>query len=417
DMEEHEKLEGDRYPVRNQELYTQFREVQKALFEPAQKFFEKRSEIWSKELEQVQANVQELHDVDLIETSDRDLARMVRNAIKQLRNLDAIPPKERGKIAASIRSGTARIDAHLQESYKVAERRKQKLIDQAKELIELEDLDSAIEQAKALQNDWKQAGIVQQAQERKLWKAFRKANDAIFNRIKQQRDAQKAENQEIMNNAKQLIVDCEQAISNENTATGIHSLIERFKDNFNTLQIENKGLLTKANNLITSSEQKVLALANSETINNLKHAQKYAAICQDLELNKIDKKTATEKLAKLKEISDKKLAKQLKSRFEKAASDDKTNDDYAQQAGTILIAAEYLTGQATPDDYKEQRLAYQVDELAKRMSGSQSISETQTATNLLQQWFTLSGADADFIKNNEKRSKKVMKSLFELLRA
>lgn len=41
DMEDHEKLEGDRYGVRNQELYTQFRAVQEALFTPAKEFFEK----------------------------------------------------------------------------------------------------------------------------------------------------------------------------------------------------------------------------------------------------------------------------------------------------------------------------------------------------------------------------------------
>ncbi|HHL31354.1 MAG TPA: DUF349 domain-containing protein, partial [Oceanospirillales bacterium] len=167
DMEEHEKLEGDRYGVRNMELYGEFRAVQKALFEPAQQFFEKRSEIWGKELQQLEADIQELHDVDLNTTPDRDLARMVRAAVKQLRNLDKIPPKSRGKCAAAIRAGTARIDAHLQESYAIAGRRKQKLIDQAQELIELEDLDTAIEGAKALQQEWKDAGIVQQAQERK----------------------------------------------------------------------------------------------------------------------------------------------------------------------------------------------------------------------------------------------------------
>jgi len=413
DMEDHEKLEGDRFGVRNQELYSQFREVQQALFEPAQKFFEKRSEIWGKELQEVQANIQALHDVDLVETPDRDLARMVREAIKQLRNLDSIAPKSRGKIAAQIRSGTARIDKHLQESYKVAERRKQKLIERALELIELEDLNEAIEQAKGLQNEWKNAGIVQQSQERKLWKTFRKANDAVFNRIKEQRDALKAENKELLNQAQHLIESCEDDIKSAESAQTIHSLIERFKDDFNALAIENKGLQNKANSLIESCEDKVTKLANSEVISELKKAEKFAEICQQVELAALTNEKAQEQWQTLAVLNDNKLTKQLEKRLKNAS---KENPNYVQSASTLLIAAEYLTGQATPDAFKEQRLAYQVEELAKRMGGEQSLSETDKAIELLSSWFALQGSTTDFIEANEKRIGKVLKSLYGLLK-
>ncbi len=412
DMETHEKLEGDRFGVRNQELYTQFRAVQEALFKPAQKFFEKRSEIWDHKLEEVEDNIQKLHDVDLQDTADRDLARMVRDAIKQMRNLDKIPPKARGKIAAKIRSGTARIDAHLKESYKVAERRKEKLIEHAQQLVEHDPLDEAIEQAKNLQQEWKNAGIVHQSQERKLWKNFRKANDAVFNRIKQQRDEQKAENKELLDSAAKLISSCETNIKAENEPRTIHSTIEKFKDDFNALKVENRGLINKANALIKSTEDKVINLSNSELIKTLKIAEKYAALCQQTELGVIDHDNAVEKRKKLETISDKKLLKNLDKRFGNYSKD---NPDYIHAANLILIAAEYLTGTATPDEYKEQRLAYQVDELSKRMSGEEVTPEAEKAHDLLSQWYSLSGADNEFITNNTKRIKKITKGLFELL--
>ncbi|VAW36712.1 hypothetical protein MNBD_GAMMA01-658 [hydrothermal vent metagenome] len=413
DMEDHEKLEGDRYGIRNQELYSQFREVQQALFEPAQQFFEKRSEIWSKELENFETGIQALHEVDLVATTDQDLAKMVRGAVKKLRSLDKIPPKNRGKCAAKIRAGITRIDAHLRESYDVSSRRKQKLIEQAQDLVELEDLDSAIEQAKALQQEWKNAGTVQQSQERKLWKTFRKANDAVFNRIKVQRDQAQAESQELMDRASILITECEGAVKTAKSAHAIHSLIEKFKDDWHGLKVENKGLQNKANRLIDTGEQKVLSLANSETINALKNAQKFANICQDLELAKINQQKAQEKWDKLKPLSDKKLAAKLHQRFSAA---DATNNDFIETASNILIAGEYLTGIASPDGYKEQRLAYQVEELSKRMQGEASLSATNKARQLLSNWFVLSGADADFLKTNDKRIKKVIKELFELLK-
>jgi hypothetical protein len=414
DMEEHEKLEGDRYGVRNQELYTQFRAVQQALFEPAQQFFEARSEIWGKELEGVEANIQALYDVDLTETADRDLAHQVREAIKQLRNLDKIPPKNRGRCAARIRSGIARIDEHLQESYKVASRRKEKLIEQAQELIELEDLESAIEQAKSLQSEWKNAGIVQQAQERKLWKAFRKANDAVFNRIKVQRDQVNQENKELMDQANSLITTCDKQMKSEKTAQAIHSLIEKFKDDFNALNIENKGILSKAQKLIASSEDKVNSMANSEVIDALKNAQKFANLCQQLELGEAELDSVQEKWNKLKQLSDKKITAKLQKRFDNASS---PNEQFSEQANQLLIAAEYLTGQATPDAYKEQRLAYQVEELSKRMSGETSLNATDKAIQILNNWYVLNGADKGFIKANDKRIKKDIKGLFDLLKA
>jgi hypothetical protein len=412
DMEDHEKLEGDRYGVRNQEQYSQFRAVQEALFTPAKEFFEKRSEIWGNELEQVEANIQALHEVNLEETSDRDLARMVREAVKQLRNLDKIPPKNRGKCAAKIRSGTARIDAHLKESYKAAEGRKQKLIEQAQQLVEHENLGEAIEQAKALQQEWKKAGVVHQSQERKLWRVFRKTNDAVFNRIKEQRDIETQENKELMEQAKTLIIEVEKSIESEKEARAINSTIEKFKDDWRAMRVDNNGLKNRADKLITTSEQKVASLANSETIDVIKHTQKFANICQDLELGKLDKEKAQEKWDKLKPLADKKHAKLLTKRLNDF---DKSNDDYCEKAGNILIAAEYLTGSATPDTYKEQRLAYQVDELSKRMSGEESMPELDKAKSLLNDWFTLAGSDNDFIKSNDKRIKKLIKSLYELL--
>ena len=414
DLEDHEKLDGDKYGVRNMEMWSQFREVQKALFEPAQPYFEKRSEIWNKELEAVEAEIQTLKTVDLEETEDRELARMVRSAITHLRGLDKVPPKVRGKCASDLRAGMKRLDEHLSQSYEVAARRKEKLIERATELIELEELDSAIEQAKGLQQEWKTAGIVNQAQERKLWKQFRKANDAVFNRIKQQRDQVKQENQQLLDQANKLITECDTKIQAETTATAVNSLIENFKDDFNSLNLEHKGIINQAKKLIGSSAEKIASFASSENLKTFKSLAKAGDICLKLELGKLDQEKAQESWDKLKPIDDNKMSKLAQLRFEKALSNT-ANDAYLESASTLLIAAEYLTGTATPEEYKEQRLAYQVDELSKRMSGEEAMSETDKATDLLISWHTLSGADADFIKANDKRIKKVIKSLMELL--
>ena len=338
---------------------------------------------------------------------------MVRDALKQLRNLDKIPPKNRGKCAARIRAGVARIDAHLQESYKIATRRKEKLIEMAIDLIEMEDLSSAIEQAKVLQQEWKTAGIVQQSQERKLWKKFRKANDAVFNRLQEQRDIVKQENQAQFNQANELVASFEKSVKSEKSAQAINSLIEKFKDEWNALKVDNRNLQNKAKKIIENGEQKANSMVHSENFKQLKAVEKFADICQKLENKQIDAESAQQAWDKLSSLDDNKLMKKLQNRLSNADSE---NPDYTEHANNLLIASEYLIGIASPDEHKEKRLAYQVEELSKHMSGEENLDPIQKASNLLADWFTLGGTDAKFQKSNEKRIKKVLKGLFDLVK-
>jgi hypothetical protein len=50
------------------------------------------------------------------------------------------------------------------------------------------------------------------------------------------------------------------------------------------------------------------------------------------------------------------------------------------------------------------------------MSGENTADGAEKAYQLLTDWFTLNGTDADFIKSNDKRIKQAIKSLFELLK-
>ncbi|MGJ8664262.1 MAG: hypothetical protein ACSHWU_11445, partial [Marinicella sp.] len=103
-LEDMEKLPGDKFPSRNQKMWQEFRIVSKALFEPTQPFFEKRSEQQDSFLTKIQSCITDMNEVDLNETSERDLARLSRDAIKHLKSLDKLPPKQRGKTAKSLRS-------------------------------------------------------------------------------------------------------------------------------------------------------------------------------------------------------------------------------------------------------------------------------------------------------------------------
>ncbi|GAC31425.1 DUF349 domain-containing protein [Paraglaciecola polaris] len=109
---------------------------------------------------------------------------------------------------------------------------KQALIKQALALSAAEDISGAIEQAKVLQERWKQVGPAQRKLENPLWNQFREANDSVFAQRKafnlQQKQAD-AEQGEIANG---LLKQIQQSLKNANTigelddAFGVQSELE-----------------------------------------------------------------------------------------------------------------------------------------------------------------------------------------------
>lgn len=82
------------------------------------------------------------------------------------------------------------LDNHIKEHRQHCADVKEQLIAQAGELAQAEDIVAAASQAKQLQQQWKSAGATFRSRERALWQAFREHCDQIFNRLKEERQAQ-----------------------------------------------------------------------------------------------------------------------------------------------------------------------------------------------------------------------------------
>ncbi len=403
-LEDMEKLPGDKFPSRNQKMWQEFRIVSKALFEPTQPFFEKRSEQQTSYLTDIQASIDSMNAIDLEEASERDLARSCRDAIRHLKSLDKLPPKQRGKTAKSLRKGINRIDNKLNEFYQAAENKKLKLIDQAQELKSVDDIDEAIEAAKQLQHQWKSAGIVRQNTERKLWKKFRKANDAVFNR----RDQAKQE----LNDAHQEQIKQTQAFLNEfkklhkkaKNKDQLDSLKQDFTKGWSALEKPEKLLSHEYNHMLQSINDSIKKDQFKAIIKSFKDKQKLDEQFSQLEQDQIDDKQFEEKTAKL-------LGPELADFFKQRAAADAGDETLSQ----MLIQGEFITGLETPEQDIEARMAHQVKVLSERMSGEKALSNQSQASTWLNQWFLLEKPNAGLLKKNNKRIKNIIKAMMDLL--
>jgi hypothetical protein len=403
DLEEMEKLPGDRYSPRNQKQWQAFRSVSQALFEPAQPFFEKRSEQQDQQLEKINQHIKAMQAADLEESAPPVLSQLVKTAVNYLKNLDKLSPKDRGQSAKAIRREMNRINDHLASGYQKAEQNKNALIEQARALSDIEDLSVAIESAKELQKQWPKAGYVSPKTERTLWKKFRRANDLVFNRRQEQQQAQQAEINAHNKQCQAMIKNTRSQLKSCQDIAAIDQLRSQFNSDWQQLAQQGKTPQQAHNKLLQDFAHKRQQLNSQrltkdidqwQSIDNLYTQHEQGALSVD-EL----KHTLSDFQARDQALFTDRLQKN-------------TDIDVLLE---LLIAGEYLTGIETPQAFMEQRMAYQVNVLANRMAGEDSDKQVnQKALNWLQQWCQQPKADSAFIEQHSKRIEKIIKAVTDL---
>ncbi len=107
-------------------------------------------------------------------------------------NIQPLDHRGERKSQKAFRDICDQIYQHIKDEYGRNITRKKQLIGAAEQLANLDDLPDAINQAKRLQRDWKGIGITPMKLDRRLWKTFRAACDAVFTRRDEQQTQHKA---------------------------------------------------------------------------------------------------------------------------------------------------------------------------------------------------------------------------------
>jgi len=401
-LEDMEKLAGDKYSSRNPKMWQSFRTVSKHLFEPTQPFFEKRSEQQDDRLNTINQTIEHMLDIDLAEAEERTLSELSTQAIKHLRALDQLPPKQRGKTAKKLRQGINRIEARLDEFYAAAAERKNKLIEQARALADVEDLNEAILAAKNLQTDWKKAGFVKHNQERKLWKKFRQANDAVFNRRDQEKQQQNEQHKAQLNAARTLLKQYQTQLGKAKQEADVHALKQAFISAWQQADQPSGMLASEYQQLLQKITDKANQFAQKKQLKTIKDKQELDALCAQFEQQEMK----LEELIKTAESINADLWEDtFKARVESPESDHSLAD--------MLIQAEFLSGLETPKAYMEERMAHQVKVLAERMSGERELNNQQQAKQWLGEWFSTPKVDQKFWQSEQGRIEKVIKAMVQ----
>ncbi|TGN37980.1 DUF349 domain-containing protein [Marinobacter confluentis] len=180
----------------DRELWARFKQASDLAYEPCKAYFSAKSGLKQANLETRKTIISQLKT--FIENADwqaidwKAAERIHQKAREEWKAAWPVEFRDNRSVQKDFDALLKQLEEPLNQERKNNEAIKQTIVENAEALIKHEPLSDAMNQAKALQNEWQQVGITRHREDRKLWQAFRNACDQIFAR----RDAEKNEQQE-----------------------------------------------------------------------------------------------------------------------------------------------------------------------------------------------------------------------------
>ena len=180
-------------------LWKRFNETCERAYAPCQAYFEAQHRERQENFEKKQILCEQLEQFESTtdwQTVDwREADRLHRRAREQWYKLGSVNRSDRKHLDRRFQQVLQRLDERLNAERRREIERRQRLIQNVQAAIEGSDLRTAIETAKRAQAEWHPSVQASPRQEQALWKEFRAACDAVFERRQLEQQAADSERQ------------------------------------------------------------------------------------------------------------------------------------------------------------------------------------------------------------------------------
>lgn len=190
----------------DQALNLAFDQAIEKAFEPCRIHYAKQQQDREQNNLLKQQILTELEELANTQDNTPDLIKSYRSVQQRWKNIGEVDYKIRTSLHERYQLLIAPIKVKINQFYDDNQQQKQKLLDKALKLADVESVSEAVEQVKKLQSQWKTIEHAGRKAETELWAAFRAANDKIFAKRAEQSQAQKQE-------VKQQLVDVQEKIA------------------------------------------------------------------------------------------------------------------------------------------------------------------------------------------------------------
>jgi len=364
--------------------------------------------------------------LDKLAPADADLhliEKIINTARREWREAGSVDRKFNQQLNERFHEILERLKAVLVAERDKAREKKETLIAKA-EAIAVEITSSKNQQAeireavnaiKNVQSEWKRIGRA--AKEKELWKRFRSFCDAVFtlrDELNDKRDSLLIENTQRKSG---ILADLSALLCTEpfdfNEAHGrIKQLLRDWEEAGRVPKDKEKDLDRQMRDLKNTYKDKQDQAARQAKRDNLKHLRDRAGYCLALEmrlgevLDSAQIEDARQQWQALPAI-DAKAQSLMQARLDKALGwltgsfDDDPRAWMVENQGIkqeLCLKLEIFAGVESPEAFKEHRMAYQVAQLAEKMTGDKEDGHDDDETfvqNLVLRWYAVGRAEKE----------------------
>lgn len=341
-------------PGQQHKLWKTFDEKVTAAYEPSKQHFAEQAQQRQENLKAREIICEQLEalnaDTDWNAVNWRDVQQKINQQRKKWKQAGSVSHKDWQIINERFNKAMDDLEIYLSKERNRNWQERLGLVEQVETLLELDDLQEATEQAKHLQGKWNITIPSRQGDEQRLWKRFRSPMDELFNRLKEQRNTARSEQQSLIEQKESLCAQVESWL--ELTGDDFKAAVKTHKDvsiEFNAVE----GLPNAINKRLENRWQRA----------NTALSQKRRQVKLDQQLAELDQLAPTPS----------------------------EGDDASMQGEQLCLELEILLDLETPEAYQEQRMQYQVARLSESMTSLRDEKDPQDeALKLMRQWHNLS---------------------------
>ncbi|WP_404363549.1 DUF349 domain-containing protein [Marinobacter sp.] len=349
------------------DLWQRFKQASDRAYEPCREYFSAKSDLKKNHLEKRRAICGELeHFVLNTDWSAADwkaveqIHRVARDEWKAAWPVDF---RDNRPLQKRFDELLTQVEAPLNAEREKNEQLKQSVVERAQALVSHEPLAEAMNQAKALQAEWKSIGLTRHREDRKLWQEFRAACDQVFARRDSARQEQRSQTLEANERSETLLAETA-AITDPSGETGgpVHTALGDLK-------------AVQAEPLSAAMAERIRT-----EIARLSRLQEQASLSRTLDT--------------WQELIHQRLTGEPAAGDCPPAWHDLASLFTGMPARELVIRAEIITALPSPEDDQPRRMEIQVQRLAEGMSGtgnSGSLLEQMEA--LVAAWYLAASAE------------------------
>lgn len=269
-------------------LWQQFKDLSQKAYEPCQRHFDQQNAIQARNAANRQALCDELQtylDNMPAEVNWQGHIAILKKAREDWQLHHPVDAKIHKKLQSKFNNIIKALEDKLHAEYALQEGRKTAIIQNAEQLLSLENVREACQQAKNLQQTWKTIPSCGHAKDQALWEIFRNHCDAVFSKREQLKQSQNEAETNALATAKELLAQFE-ALLNQPYSTTHNNSVNLLINSFGQLYLPreaNHDLRAQLSTYQTTWQAKIAAQHEQEKQAQITQVVEALQLCLDVE--------------------------------------------------------------------------------------------------------------------------------------